>query len=430
MSKPLLVISCPADTHSGYGARARDLIWALQKYDKFEIKTLSQRWGATPFGFLQPDIPDHKAILDTFLENGQLPRKPDIWIQLTVPNEFQQVGEYNIGITAGIETTVCDPSWLEGVNRMNLVLVSSKHAKTVFESTVAHQKDGNGVIVKEIKATTPIEVLFEGVDLDKYFHMEDTDIPENDVVEALDNIDENFNYLFVGHWLQGELGEDRKNVSMLIKSFLETFKNKKNKPGLILKTNSATTSIMDREETLRKINDVRNTVKGDLPNIYLLHGELEDEEMNYLYNHPKVKAMISLTKGEGFGRPLLEFTLSKKPIIASGWSGQTDFLDAEFALLLSGELKPIHHSAVVPNMLLAESHWFTPDYTQVGAVLTDVYANYDKYLPRAKRQAHKSKTDFNFDKMAELLDVIFETRIPKRVEMKMPMLRKLEIPKL
>ena len=430
MSKPLLVISCPADTHSGYGARARDLIWALQKYDKFEIKTLSQRWGVTPFGFLQPDIPDHKAILDTFLENGQLPRKPDIWIQLTVPNEFQQVGEYNIGITAGIETTVCDPSWLEGVNRMNLVLVSSKHAKTVFESTVAHQKDGNGVIVKEIKATTPIEVLFEGVDLDKYFHMEDTDIPENDVVEALDNIDENFNYLFVGHWLQGELGEDRKNVSMLIKSFLETFKNKKNKPGLILKTNSATTSIMDREETLRKINDVRNTVKGDLPNIYLLHGELEDEEMNYLYNHPKVKAMISLTKGEGFGRPLLEFTLSKKPIIASGWSGQTDFLDAEFALLLSGELKPIHHSAVVPNMLLAESHWFTPDYTQVGAVLTDVYANYDKYLPRAKRQAHKSKTDFNFDKMAELLDVIFETRIPKRVEMKMPMLRKLEIPKL
>jgi hypothetical protein len=430
MSKPLLVISCPADTHSGYGARARDLIWALQKYDKFEIKTLSQRWGSTPFGFLKPEVPEHKAILDTFLDNGQLPRKPDVWIQLTVPNEFQQVGEYNIGITAGIETTICDPSWIEGVNRMNLVLVSSKHAKTVFESTVAHQKDGNGNVVKEIKATTPIEVLFEGADLNKYFHMEDADIPENDVVEALDNIDENFNFLFVGHWLQGELGEDRKNVGMLIKSFLETFKNKKNKPGLILKTNSAATSIMDREETLRKINDVRNTVKGDLPNIYLLHGELEDEEMNYLYNHPKVKAMISLTKGEGFGRPLLEFTLSKKPIIASGWSGHTDFLDPEFSILVSGELKPIHHSAVVQNMLLAESYWFTPNYEQVGAILTDMYANYDKYIPRAKRQAHKSKTDFNFDKMAELLDVIFETRIPKRVELKMPTLRKLEIPKL
>jgi hypothetical protein len=426
MSKPLLVISCPADTHSGYGARARDLIWALQKYDKFEIKTLSQRWGATPFGFLKPEVPEHKAILDTFLDNGQIPGKPDIWIQLTVPNEFQAVGEYNIGITAGIETTVCDPSWIDGCNRMNLILVSSNHAKQVFESTKVINKATN----VETVVKTPIEVLFEGVDLDKYFHMEDTDIPENDVVEALDNIDENFNFLFVGHWLQGELGEDRKNVGMMIKSFLETFKNKKNKPGLILKTNSATTSIMDREETLKKINDVRNLVKGTLPNIYLLHGELEDEEMNYLYNHPKVKAFISLTKGEGFGRPLLEFTLSKKPIIASGWSGHTDFLDKDFAILVGGELKPVHHSAQVKDMILAEAHWFTPDYVEVGNILTDVYANYDKYTPRAKRQAHKSKTDFNFDKMAELLDIIFETRIPKRVEMKMPVLRKLEIPKL
>ena len=309
---------------------------------------------------------------------------------------------------------------------MNLILVSSNHAKQVFESTKVINKATN----VETVVKTPIEVLFEGVDLDKYFHMEDTDIPENDVVEALDNIDENFNFLFVGHWLQGELGEDRKNVGMMIKSFLETFKNKKNKPGLILKTNSATTSIMDREETLKKINDVRNLVKGTLPNIYLLHGELEDEEMNYLYNHPKVKAFISLTKGEGFGRPLLEFTLSKKPIIASGWSGHTDFLDKDFAILVGGELKPVHHSAQVKDMILAEAHWFTPDYVEVGNILTDVYANYDKYTPRAKRQAHKSKTDFNFNKMAELLDIIFETRIPKRVEMKMPVLRKLEIPKL
>ena len=49
-------------------------------------------------------------------------------------------------------------------------------------------------------------------------------------------------------------------------------------------------------------------------------------EMNSIYNHSKVKAMVSLTKGEGFGRPLLEFSLSQKPLIVSGWSGHMDFL--------------------------------------------------------------------------------------------------------
>jgi hypothetical protein len=105
-----------------------------------------------------------------------------------------------------------------------------------------------------------------------------------------------------------------------IKSFLETFKNKPKgkRPALILKVQAGSgTSIMDREELLNRIDAIRKTVKGDLPNIYLLHGEMSDAEMNELYNHGKVKAMISLTKGEGFGRPLLEFSLVNKPIIAS-----------------------------------------------------------------------------------------------------------------
>ena len=55
--------------------------------------------------------------------------------------------------------------------------------------------------------------------------------------------------------------------------------------------------------------------------------------MNELYNHPKVKAMVSMTKGEGYGRPLAEFGLSKKPIIASGWSGQCRFPNSRYILL-------------------------------------------------------------------------------------------------
>jgi glycosyltransferase involved in cell wall biosynthesis len=136
---------------------------------------------------------------------------------------------------------------------------------------------------------------------------------------------------------------------------------------------------MDREEMLSKIRAIQLQVTGDLPSIYLLHGELLDEEMNELYNHPKVKAFVSFTKGEGYGRPLLEASISAKPVIASGYSGHTDFLDSEMSILLPGEIKQIHPSAVVNDMLIAESGWFTIDYSAAAKALEEIYKNYKKW---------------------------------------------------
>ena len=259
-----------------------------------------------------------------------LTRQPDVWIQITVPNEFQKIGKFNIGITAGIETDICTPQFIEGCNNMDLILASSNHTKTVFEKTVYDKKDKAGNLQGTVRLETKCEVLFEGLDLEKYFYIEPKDLPKTELVSDLDTIEENFCFLFVGHWLQGDIGEDRKNVGLLIKTFLETFKNKKSKPALILKTMSGPATIMDRDDILKKIENIRKDISGSLPNIYFLHGEIEDEDMNHLYNHPKVKAMVSLTKGEGFGRPLLEFTRSKKPVIASNWSGHIDFLNSRF----------------------------------------------------------------------------------------------------
>jgi glycosyltransferase involved in cell wall biosynthesis len=425
--KPLVVISCPIDTHSGYGARSRDIVKALLKTNKYDIKILPQRWGNTPFGFLQIDNPEHKQIAECFWGSPQLPRQPDVWIQITVPNEFQQVGKYNIGITAGIETTICDPSWIDGCNRMNLVLVSSEHAKTVFENSKFEKKDQNtNQTIENIELKTPIKVLFEGVDT-KIYKKLDT-IPEGDIKDTLDSIDEEFNFLFMGHWLQGEIGQDRKDVGMVIKTFLETFKDKKTKPGLVLKVSGGTYSIMDREDTLDKINNIRASVKGELPNVYLLHGELSDEEVNELYNHPKIKASVSFTKGEGYGRPLLEFTISQKPVIVSNWSGHLDFL--KHSILLEGQVTQLHPSAVVQNMLLAESGWFTVDYKKASEVLEDVYKNYSKKIDLAKKQAYLSRTEFSLEKMGELLDQIFEEKVPKVIPLKLPQLKKIELPKL
>ena len=435
MNKPLCIVSSPVDTFSGYGARSRDFIKSLikAKGDEWDIKLLSQRWGSTPFGFLDEEIEDEADLKSRIIGSGnQIPSQPDVWFQITVPNEFQKVGKHlNIGVTAGIETTICDPSWIEGCNRMDLILASSEHSKTVFENTKFEQKDKNSnktVSIVELK--TPVEVLFEGVDLNKYFK---TTPPKTDLTSELSKIKEDFAFLFVGHWLQGDFGEDRKNVGYMVKAFLEVFKGKMNPPALIMKTNSATTSIMDRNSMLEKIEAIRKTVNGRLPNIYLLHGDLEDEDINDLYNHSKVKAMVSFTKGEGFGRPLLEFSVTEKPVIASGWSGHIDFLDKDAAILVGGELKPIHKSAVVPNMLIEDSQWFAPNDGQVGYALKEVFENYKKYIPLAKKQANISKTKFSLDKMTERLGQILNEKtqpIPKFIPLSLPKLNDLQLPKL
>ena len=419
MSKLSLAISCPIDTYSGYGARARDLVKAILATEKYNVQILSQRWGNTRFGYLEDHNEDELASLIV----PHLTAQPDVWVQHTVPNEFQKVGKYNIGVTAGIETTLAPVNWMEGVNKMDLVLVSSEHAKNVFEQTkIDVQDEKTKQIQKTIKLETKVEVLFEGVDVSKYFAKSKSSFD-------LSNVSEQFCYLFVGHWLKGEYGQDRKNLGYTIKSFLESFKNKQNPPALIIKTQHVTSSIMDREQILDKIDKIRKTVKGKLPNIYLVHGDLTDQEVNELYNHSKVKVMVNFTKGEGFGRPLLEFTQAKKPVIASGWSGQIDFLDRTLSVLIGGTLTNVDRSAA-DDFLLKESQWFTPDDGQVAKAFRETFKHYKKYLPLAKQLGTKNKKEFSFEAMVEKLDSILDSNLPdfpKKIELTLP---KLELPKL
>ena len=355
---------------------------------------------------------------------------------ITVPNEFQSIGKYNIGITAGIETTLAPGEWLEGCNRMDLILGSSKHTIDVLRNSKwekrnkqTNQSEGQLIWDKDG------EVLFEGADTKTYKPLKST----KDITINLDGVKEDFAYLFVGHWMQGQLGEDRKNVGLLIKSFFETFKNKSKQPALILKTCQVGSSYMDRDAILKKIKDIKNTCKSkNLPNVYLLHGEFTNQEMNQIYNHPKVKAMVCLTKGEGFGRPLLEFSLINKPIITTNWSGHIDFLNPEYTTLLPGQMTKVHPSSA-NNMLLKESDWFSVDVGQVGAYLKHVFENYKEYKEKAKRQGYQSRNNFSFDKMKEKIDEILSKKvpnIPKQVSLTLPKLKKIgedkkqELPKL
>ena len=423
--KNTFIISCPIDTFSGYGARSRDFIKALIELDEYEVSIISQRWGSTPENFIENNKKEW-GFLQKHLIPG-LQGKPDIWCQVTVPNEFQPMGKYNIGLTAGMETTHVHQTWVEGCNRMDLILTSSNHSKQTFINSQYQAKDGSHIL----KVEKPIEVLFEGVNLDVYKKIKE--FKNKDLKQKIESIPEKFAYLTVGHWMQGEMGHDRKNIGLTIKAFYEIFKDKPEKPALILKTCAVGGNNIDKAEMLRRIELIRESCKSnDLPNVYLLHGDFTDTEMNEIYNNHKVKAMISLTKGEGFGRPLLEFSVLNKPIITTGWSGHVDFLSKDYCALLGGELEKVHPSAQVKDMILAESQWFKVGDQWINNAYQDVYHNYKSWKEKSKTQGFNSRKNFSFKKMKTLIESIFKENIPelpKKMELKLPGIDKIKMPK-
>lgn len=415
MSKPFLLFRGPVKTRSGYGSHSRDLLQALYEMDMFEIKIDSCMWGSTPMTALEDNL-FHKWIESNIIT--ELNTTPDIYVQVTVPNEFQRIGKFNIGITAGIETTVAPKEWVDGCNRVDLVIATSTFSKDVLLQTVYNETEKNtGKLIKQYKITTPIEVLFEGVDTSIY----------NDTYNDIDlDIKEDFAYLFVGHWLKGDTGQDRKDVGMLIKCFAESFKDTEDRPALVLKTSSASFSIKERESFRKKIKELVSGIKNP-PSIYLLFGDLSNDEMNNLYNHPKIKSMVSITKGEGFGRPLLEFTMTGKPVIASNWSGHKDFLPMDKAIMIGGRLTDVHESAV-DTFILKDSKWFTANYNEVVEVFKLVYKDYDKFLDKSKILKEENFEKFSMEKMKDKFkDIIapFSTQ-PKEQKLKLPKLNKIK----
>ena len=430
MNKPLLVYLAPVFTRSGYGDHARDILRSLFKMDKYDVKVVPTRWGNTPQNQVDQTTEFGRKTLSNVVT--KLDRKPDIFMQMSVANEFEPKGNFNIGITAGVETTILPKEFIDGSNKMDLIIVPSEFTKKLMVGTAYQEKNQQtGQIVSEVRITKPVEVLFEGVDLDRYLNY-----PKSDV-DVLDGIQTDFNFLFVGHWLKGHLGQDRKDIGMMIKTFSTVFKflPKDKRPGLILKTSHAGFSVIDRENLREKVDNILKEMKeDDIPPIYILHGDLEDTEMAQLYNHPKVKAMVSFTKGEGYGRPLAEFALSGKPIIVSKWSGQVDFLPEQHTVFLEGSLTQVDESAA-DKFILKDSKWFTVNYSDAANKFYKVFNEYDSYLKQSAGLKTNILNNFTLEKMDEVFEKIMESStkgVPVQKPFNLPTLNKnkMNIPKL
>jgi hypothetical protein len=442
INKPVCVFQAPLFVRAGYGDWALEIAKSLVRYDKYDLKILPTRWGSCSKKNLEAEINDplEQELLKKVLKHP-LEAQPELFVQVTIPNEFlltpngyMKIGKYNIGMTAGIETTVPRAEWIEGINRMDLNVVMSQHGKDIF-TYAEYSKSLPGGIVEDLRVNRPIEILPWGIDTSIYYK---TDKTIDGLELQMSKIPEDFAFLFVGQWTSGNINSDRKAIGFLIKTFLETFKNLPSPPCLILKTSGASLSVLDRSECLSKIKEVTDIVKNEnptitsFPNVYLIHGELTNEEMNALYNHKKVKIHVSFTHGEGFGGPLLISTLSGKPLFAPAWSGHLDFLNQKYANLLQGELVPIPDEAV-NDWFVKDAKWFNVDYKKASQRFLHAYNNYELYLENAELLRQENSIKFSTQTTDKIFHNLLDKYVPKFAVQQpiiIPKLKTLNLPKL
>ena len=376
--KKKIFVRGPVLSQSGYGEQSRFALRALRsRQDLFDIYIQPITWGRTGWIWEETEFREwmDQRILETQVRIQQKQLQPDISLQITIPNEFEKICPINIGYTAGIETDRVSPQWLQKGNDMDKIFVVSNHAKDTYINTIAQAKNNQTGETFPYKLETPVKVVWENT-------------PLAESCEDIPNFEprHDFNFICVS-----QMGP-RKNLKNTIKWFVEEFIDQD--VGLIIKTNTAGNSIIDLEYTEASLKAILQPYKNRKCSVSLLHGDLSEGQMRALYEHEKVKAMINISHGEGFGLPLFEAARLGLPIVSIGWSGQTDFLEDKF-LKVSHTLKNVSKNSVWDGVIQKDSKWAYAEQGSYKMALRMMYKKHDEFLNTAKEL--KTSISKNFD---------------------------------
>ena len=396
-----VLLKGPLLTQSGYGHHARTVLRALRtREDLFDVYIQAVSWGKTSWLWENNEerrwMDDNLQKTIMHIESGG---EFDMSIQVTIPNEWEKLAPINIGVTAGIETTKVAPQWIEKSYLMEKIITISEHSRSTYKNTIYKAENPETNEIVEIGCPISIESVSYPV---RKFEPKNIDL----------DLTTDFNFLSVVQL------SPRKNADQLIKGFVETFKDNKN-VGLILKSNLAKNSLIDRNTTFDSLKFILNKYPNRKCKIYLLHGSLTDEEMAGLYTHPKIKAMVSTTHGEGFGLPLFEAAYYGMPVIATDWSGHVDFLykptkqkngkikKKHMFSRISYTLQPVQKEAVWEGVIQPDSMWAYPEDGSVRMNLEEMYKDHGRFKKRAKELQKWICKEFTEEKKyAELVSLI------------------------
>jgi glycosyltransferase involved in cell wall biosynthesis len=397
-----ILIKGPILSQSGYGEQARFAMRALRSQEEaYDIYLLPINWGQTGWVSLDNEerswVDERIKATHAHTQNGG---SFDISIQVTIPNEFERIAPVNIGYTAGIETTKVAPVWLQKVNEMDKIIVVSNHSKEVFESTSYEAQNAHTGQIFKLECNVPVEVVNYPV---RHFRKEKVNL----------NLDYDFNYLAISQW------GPRKNFDNLINWFIE--ENFDQEVGLVLKTSIKNNSIIDREFTEQRLKNIISA-HGDVKcKVYLLHGDLSEEEMTALYQDKKIKCLISTTHGEGYGLPLFEAAYNGLPVVCVGWSGQKDFL---YLPQKNGKLKPmfasveydlqnVQQEAVWKGVVEADSQWAFPREASFKKRLREVRTESSRFKRNATKLKKHLVENFTEEKMySQFCENVKQSAVP------------------
>jgi len=380
--KKNIILQAPVFSLSGYGAHARDIALSLLRDERFNVSIIPTGWGQSS----TIDKFNEKELRELiFGVNNHINQKlPFIFIHLGIPNEFERRGAYNVGITAGLESTKIPELWVQKSNQMDLIVVPTKFMKDTF------LREG---------VTTPIIIVNEGVDTE-VFNTEPSSI---ETLEGFDKITTKFNFLSVGQWINYPLGKDRKQIGLLIDTFAKTFSEDED-VGLILKTYTRDISSPDRYITKSKISQIKANAGGK-GNIYLLHGELTPEELAFLYKNKKVNAYVSMTSGEGWNRPVAEACACGMPIVITGWSGHMDYLyEDKGALIINHNFIEIPPEVTSSGLFQPGMRWAFPDVQDTILKMRQVRKDYVMLVNNATIFSKVMQEKYNKEQCYKILN--------------------------
>ena len=387
------LIKCPAYTASGYGVHSRQIIHALLSDPAFDVCVEPLTWGNCAWTIEENEKQIIRPLVEKFMQSKQNGKENwDLFIHVTIPNEFERKGKFNVGVTAGTETDRISPNWAQKCNEMDLIIVPSNHAKQAFDNTVIDWENQQTGEKGQLKVTKPLLVCHEGVDTSIFKKLLPQELSEP--FKSL-KLTADFNFLCVGQWGKGGYGEDRKNIANTIKWFIETFRCRKD-VGLVLKLNMARNHLLDEEMVVKRIEEIKaNYDKNDIPPIHLIHGYLKPKEMVSLYSHPQIKAFVSFSNGESWGLPLLEAAACELPIVSTNWGGQLSFLRKGFFSPVAYDLKEIPEAAVWEPILIKGSRWAKAREDDAKHRMQKMVAQYIKPRDWAKELAKEVQEKFD-----------------------------------
>ena len=332
-----VILRAPLLSFSGYGTHARQIFRYLLSKKSISLNVGIVPWGITSW-MVNPDLEDG-LIGEIMSRSVPAPEDGyDVSVQLQLPNEWStDLAKVNVGMSAVVETDRCNPQWVEACNKMDHIIVPSTHTQKCLENTGYIHREIN-VVPESIYDQISSKDL-EGLDLD---------------------INTDFNFLVFGQLTGNTAENDRKNLFNTIKWLCEEFKDDPD-VGIILKTNSGRNTKIDKQITLKTFEQVVKDVRtGEYPKFHLLHGTFSQLEIARLYRNPKIKALVSMTRGEGYGLPLLEASCSGLPVITTNWSGHLDFMRKGKFVGVDYDMVDIPSSRVDGSIFIQGAWWADP----------------------------------------------------------------------